>query len=101
MRNTATTTTTTIHRVQTWEVDNLLQRYHRFLGKESFYLDKNIILTRSKLKEWARNPDRRLVCIFCGTRWSTEVLICSTCREARGMMPAIVGWSVLKEEIDG
>ena len=55
----------------------------------------------NKLKKWAKNPNRKLVCIFCGTQYAQneifeECASCILCQEYKGLEPDL-GEKIWKE----
>lgn len=57
-------------------------------------------LTDEMLDQWASNPNRKLTCIFCGDILPNESQYCPRCREYKGIVPAIGGWSADPVELE-
>jgi hypothetical protein len=52
-----------------------------------------IALTKEKYEEWDKNPDKELYCIFCQNPYPMGTTVCHPCKEYKGIMPFIEGWS--------
>jgi len=50
-------------------------------------------LTKDMLNEWAKDPNRKVECIFCGSTYPDETWACSRCKEYKGIQPYIEDWS--------
>lgn len=52
-----------------------------------------VALTKEKYEKWDNNPKKELYCVFCKRTYSMGVTFCRPCREYKGIMPLIEGWS--------
>lgn len=52
-----------------------------------------VALTKEKYEEWEKNPKRELYCVFCQSPYPMGTAGCLPCREYKGIMPFIEGWS--------
>ena len=50
-------------------------------------------LTAQMLRTWAKDPNRRLECIYDGETWPANYWYCPRCKEYKGLQPFIRGWS--------
>ena len=47
------------------------------------------VVTRERLEAWSNNPDKKLMCLFCGVR-ATEnnsFIFCLNCKSYKGIIP--------------
>ena len=65
------------------------QRWHSYVGIEQ----AGKKLTEQMLREWANDPKRQLQCVFDGELWPSNYWYCPRCKEYKGLMPYIPGWS--------
>lgn len=59
-------------------------------------------LEREELEKWEKDPNRRIICMFCGTDIddNEERFICPRCQEYKGLVPMIPGWSCYQDSMD-
>lgn len=51
------------------------------------------VLTKDKYNEWDKDPKKELYCVFCQTTYPMGTAFCHPCKEYKGIMPLIQGWS--------
>jgi len=70
--------------------------WEHLVGVESpVYKDRQ--LTRDQLYKWSRNLVRKLACTFCDIDLPNDTKFCPKCREYKGIVPRIAGWSTAPE----
>lgn len=64
----------------------LFEEYKHFVG--TYDIDSNVI-TKERLMAWASDPNRKFICIFCGSppTESNGFMWCHRCTEYKGIMP--------------
>lgn len=57
----------------------------------------NTTLTKQMVSDWAKDPDKKRICIACNIVLQYEDWLCPCCCEYRYINPFIPGWSTLKQ----
>lgn len=64
-------------------------KWAHLLGK----YDTGAFLTIARLEKWSSDPNHKYVCTYCRRVIESEEDLCSDCKEYKGILPLIKGWS--------
>jgi len=66
--------------------EQLLNEYKHFV---SIYDIDSVLITKERLMAWAGDPNRKFICIFCGSPPAEHngFMWCRGCKQYKGIMP--------------
>lgn len=75
-----------MNEIKTINAQTIFNLHKHFIGIPDKRQDR---ITEDRLMEWAENPKRKYVCIFCGkeARQEGSIMYCHKCKEYKGIFP--------------
>lgn len=70
--------------------------WEHLIGVNS-HLPNSKRLSERTLFNWSKNRVRKLACTFCDIDLPNDTKFCPKCREYKGIVPSIAGWSTTEE----
>lgn len=73
--------------IETEEQKRLFKNHEHYIG--TFDID-GVPINATRLRAWIENPQRKFICVFCGTEPITGengFMYCPNCKQYKGIMP--------------